>query len=292
MARLNLGFYGLGQAAGTLTLELRKKWPDMEIVAYDKYVNETVLGRVDKAKVEFVPTVKEFSEKVKVVYSLVTPSAALTAAREIGSTLRPGCVYVDFNSVSPKVKKRIEAELEKLEISVVDAAVMGSVVTNGLKVPILLAGKDAISLSERMNSLGFKTRIVSERVGEAAAIKMVRSVFTKGLEALFIEMLLAAGRYGVQKQVVDSIAQSLENRPIKKVMNTFVVSQALHSARKKTEMENVMETLKDVNLKPIMSEATKDVFAFVTSLNLQLKTESIDYHTVVDTIEKVINTTL
>ena len=73
-------------------------------------------------------------------------------------------------------------------------------------------------------------------------------------------------------------------------MNTLVVSQARNSGRKKSEMDNVIETLCDAGLEPTMSRATRDVFAWVTSCDLItcLGTDQLDYHRVIAALEDTI----
>ena len=81
-------------------------------------------------------------------------------------------------------------------------------------------------------------------------------------------MLLGAKFYGVTEQVVDSVSGSIEGKKVRDIMDTLVVSQAMHSARKKTEMEFVMEVLGDAGVQPIMSTASRDSFEWISSLNL------------------------
>jgi 3-hydroxyisobutyrate dehydrogenase len=189
--------------------------------------------------------------------------------------------------VSPKQKQSIAAAVAPSRARVVDGAVMGSAPENGLNVSILLSGHGAAEVSGILSGLGFNCRAVGVQVGEAAAIKMVRSVFAKGLEALFVEMLLAGKKYGVQEQVIQSVCESLENKSIRSVMNTLVVSLANHSARKKTEMDYVAEVLLDVGVQPEMTNGTRRVLEWITSMDIkqELPADGFDYHDIINAIE-------
>ena len=68
-------------------------------------------------------------------------------------------------------------------------------------------------------------------IGSAAAIKMIRSVMIKGLEAMVIESLTAARRYGVEDAVLDSLLPVyIESR----IFNAMLQSAASeHAARQK-----------------------------------------------------------
>jgi 3-hydroxyisobutyrate dehydrogenase-like beta-hydroxyacid dehydrogenase len=50
--------------------------------------------------------------------------------------------------------------------------------------------------------------VVGDDVGRASAIKMIRSVMVKGVEALTAEMMLAATRAGVVDEVLASLDAS------------------------------------------------------------------------------------
>jgi len=283
------GFYGFGEAASTFAIELQEKSPGLRLPAYDVFINEKVIERSKKANVDLNTSVEEFFGKADIVGSLVNGSAALSAAEVASKHMDSNKIYVDFTAVSPRVKKLVKEQMDTVGVAVIDAAIMGSVPENGIKVSILLSGEKADIAAQELNALGFRTSVISEKAGDAAAVKMVRSVFAKGLEALFIEMLLGGEKYGVQDKVIDSIAQSLENKSIRAVMNTLVTSQAYHSARKKIEMDYVIEVLKDADINPIMSTATRDYFEWITSLGLKeyIGNENIDYRWVIDTINKI-----
>lgn len=287
MKYLRVGFYGFGEAASTFAVDLHSRLPELIIIAYDKYINNKTLERAQRAGAKIVSSPDEMIGNVDTVWSLVTGSTSLQAAREACKIMNSNQVFIDFNSISPRVKEEIGKVFEEADVPMIDAAVMGSIPENRMGVSILLSGENAHQVSENMNDLGFNTVAVGAKVGEAAAIKMVRSVFAKGLEGLFMEMLLAGKRYGVQEYVIESIAKSLENKKIKDVMNTLVVSQINHSARKKSEMDYVIEVLKDVKINPIMSTATRDFFDWITSLDLktEIDPDTASYHTIIDAIE-------
>ena len=56
--------------------------------------------------------------------------------------------------------------------------------------------------------LGFAAEVGSSTYGVVSAIKLFRSVMIKGVEALAIESLLAARHYGVEDEVLASLAET------------------------------------------------------------------------------------
>lgn len=289
MEKKVIGFIGFGEAASTFVADIRKNIPDAEIYAYDKNPTDRVKGFVNATGTVLLGDVQELVDKCAVIISSVTGSVAVIVAESVVDLLSPEQLYLDFNSVSPRTKQKVAAVLEKKSIRCVDVAVMGSVPDLRINVPLLLAGDDAKEAQEYLTPFGFKTSVVGEKIGDAAAIKMVRSVFAKGLEGLFVEMLLAGREYGVEEYVIDSVSKSLEGKVIRDVMNTLVVSQAYHSARKKSEMDFVIEVLNDVNVQPIMTTASRDSFKWLSELNLKEKidADTATYKDIVDVIQSM-----
>ena len=90
----------------------------------------------------------------------------------------------------------------------VEGAVMTAVPPHRLKVPLLLGGPHAEELLLHLNELGFAAKVASGQLGVASATKMCRSVMIKGLEAMVIESLVTARRYGVEEAVLASLRET------------------------------------------------------------------------------------
>lgn len=287
MNSIEIGFIGFGEAASTFALDIRAASSGARIFAYDSFLSPRGRDLAEKSKTSLVGSMDELAKSSRLIISLVTGSAAVSAAETASGVLSKEHLFVDFNSVSPQVKQAAAAVLESKGLRAVDASVMGSVPEMRIKVPILLAGEFAESADEELRKAGFTTSVVSRKVGDASAIKMVRSVFAKGLEGLFVEMLLAGKRYGVMEYVIDSISKSLEGKKIRDVMNTLVVSQAYHSERKKSEMDFVIDVLNRAGVQPIMSTAARDTFKWLAEMKLktEIDPDTATYLDIVDVID-------
>jgi len=69
---------------------------------------------------------------------------------------------------------------------------------------MLLAGAHAADLLRVMQGCGMSVQVAGAQVGEASAMKMVRSVMIKGLEALSQECFLAARAAGIEERIIAS----------------------------------------------------------------------------------------
>jgi 3-hydroxyisobutyrate dehydrogenase-like beta-hydroxyacid dehydrogenase len=84
-------------------------------------------------------------------------------------------------------------------------------------------------------------RVVGDDVGRASAIKMIRSVMVKGVEALTAEMMLAATRAGVVDEVLASLDASEKKLVHPRAYNIERMTDAW--ARRAAEMEESAKTL-------------------------------------------------
>ena len=66
----------------------------------------------------------------------------------------------------------------------------------GLRTPALASGPGASAFAAALGPLGMPVEVVSEAPGDAATLKLLRSVFMKGLAAAAIESHRAADAAG------------------------------------------------------------------------------------------------
>ncbi len=168
-------------------------------------------------------------------------------------------IYLDINSVSPEKKRAIAAAIGDSGASFVEAAVMAPLPPQRLKVPMLLGGTIAGEAAQLLQSIGLNATAASERVGVASAIKMCRSIVIKGLEALAVESLFAARRYGAEEEVLKSLAATFPEMGWHTDLPDYLVSRvAQHGRRRAAEMREVAETLTDASFTPLMALATAE----------------------------------
>ncbi|WP_369426132.1 NAD(P)-dependent oxidoreductase [Croceibacterium aestuarii] len=186
---------------------------------------------------------------------LVTADAALPAARDYAALVPEGTLWCDMNSVAPQTKRSAAEAIESAGGRYVDVAVMAPVDPAALDVPLLLAGPCAGDAEAALNALGFgKTRIVGDEVGRASAIKMIRSVMVKGLEALTSECAAAAEAAGVFDEVMASLDASEKATGWADKVAYNRERMDTHGLRRAAEMEEVCKTLAGLGVEPVMSE--------------------------------------
>jgi 3-hydroxyisobutyrate dehydrogenase-like beta-hydroxyacid dehydrogenase len=190
-----------------------------------------------------------------IVVSAVTAAASVEAAQSVKPHLAGTPIFLDINSVSPG-RKQETAKLLGGAARYVDVAVLAPIHPARHRTPLLLAGPDAEAVAPTLHALDMRAAIAGAEIGAAAAIKMVRSVMIKGIEALTLECFLAAARAGVVDEVAASLKNNYPGLDWAKVIPYNLERMASHGERRAAEMEEVAATLRELGVEPLMTMAT------------------------------------
>jgi 3-hydroxyisobutyrate dehydrogenase-like beta-hydroxyacid dehydrogenase len=257
-----IALVGFGEAGGILGRDLAAQ--GVEVTAFDilvrsKKAREAMLAKARDAKVCMKENLRDCVRDAELVISAVTASSAPRVANEAAPLLRGGQFFLDINSVSPETKRKEARRFEKSKGDFVEAAVMAPVPPQRLKVPMLLGGKRVAELAPRLQATGMNATAVSDCVGIASATKMCRSVLIKGIEALAIESLFAARRYGAEEAVLASLDATYPSMGWKADLPDYLISRvAEHGRRRAAEMREAALAVADVGVKPLLTERTAE----------------------------------
>jgi 3-hydroxyisobutyrate dehydrogenase-like beta-hydroxyacid dehydrogenase len=130
-------------------------------------------------------------------------------------------------------------------------------VDKGMAVPLLVSGPHALAAQPLLEALGFTNiRVVGEEVGRASAIKMIRSVMVKGIEALSYECAEAARAAGVFDEVMASLDASEKAAGWADKVAYNRERMETHGLRRAAEMEESAKTLQGLGVEPVMTRGT------------------------------------
>ena len=257
----NIAFIGFGEAAQAMANGLSKEPAITGLSVFDIRLADAaqapeLIGRAEARKVKACSDLAEALEGADIVLSLVVGSAAVKVAEEAGKHLKKGQIFIDLNSIGPDAKKRVGEALAKGgDAGFVEGAVMARVPPYEHKVPILLAGPEAERAAKLLTAVGLDIETVGTEIGQACAVKMIRSVIVKGIEALLLESLTAAEKAGVRERIIDSISQTFPGLDWRKTATYHIGRTQQHGARRVTEMKEAAATLEAFGLKPVLSAA-------------------------------------
>jgi len=248
----DLTLIGFGEAASTFATTA--KWRG-KARAYD--IEPARHVAMQEALVEIAGDPRSALAGSRIVLSLITAGEALAAARQYAPLIEDGAIWCDMNSVAPQTKSEAAQIIEQHGGRYVDVAVLAPVHPARMAVPLLVSGPCADEACIELIARKFtNVRVVGHEVGRASAIKMVRSIMVKGVEALTDEMMAAASAAGVTEDVLASLDASEIAMPWSKRAAYNLERMQAHGTRRAAEMEESAKTLRSLGVEPVMTDGT------------------------------------
>lgn len=224
----------------------------------------------------------------EIVFSLVTADQAAIVAKDAAISIEKGAFFFDCNSCAPGTKRRNAELIDAAGGRYVDVAVMAPVYPKLHKTPILLSGPHANDAKQVLEALAMEPVIAGDTIGAGSAIKMVRSVMMKGLEALFAECVLAGRKAGVDETVLTSLDKTYPGFDFMDKAAYMLERSMTHGIRRAAEMEEVALTVEELGLNNGMAKATVDWQRTIGELKLDAG--DLGYRERADMILKAMNT--
>jgi len=249
VSALVVAVLGLGEAGSRLAADLVAAGVDVR--GYDPNAPDAVQ----------VPTRTPDPETAvagsDVVLSVNTARAALDAAAASLPVLRESTLYADLNTASPELKRELAALVAGAGARFADVALLGPVPTRGLRAPVLASGVGARAFADLFGPLGMPVEVISDQAGDAATLKLLRSVFMKGLAAAAMESVQAAEVAGRAEWLEHEIAEVI-GRPF---LERLLEGSRKHAARRVEEMEAACDLLLELGIEPRIASASASLLA-------------------------------
>ena len=254
-----LCFIGFGEAGQAIASGLRDTGIET-IAAWDILFPAAEGARLreagDKIGARLASSAADAVRGSDIIISAVTAASSLEAASSVEPHLSGNPYFLDINSVSPGRKKET-ARLLGAKARYVDVAILAPIHPARHRTPLLLAGPHAETVMPLLiDELEMRGAIAGEETGAAAALKMIRSVMIKGIEALTMECFVAAKRAGIVDEVAASLKNNYPTLDWNRVIEYNLERMASHGVRRADEMDQVAETLRELGIEPLMATAT------------------------------------
>jgi len=175
-----------------------------------------------------------------VAVSCVVPAAAETALADVQPLLSRTTLYLEWNTVSPAVKQRIA---EAAPCEVVDVALLDTLDSEAARPSLAVSGPRARDAAERLGGLDFAVDVVGARCGDAASLKLARSLFMKSLEALVVEFETTMATVEGRNVVARSIEGNLGPR-FTAFARMLLETDRVHARRRTAELEDAVAAYK------------------------------------------------
>jgi 3-hydroxyisobutyrate dehydrogenase-like beta-hydroxyacid dehydrogenase len=273
-----IAFVGFGEVASAFSKTLREH--GAEVAVYD--INLTRPGgrailekRARAPGIEFHP-LADAVRGSEIVLSTVRPQTARKAAEECAVHLKPGQCFVDFNSLSPAAKIEIAGIVASSGADFVEGAILGAVGATGASTAALTGGTKGEAVARTLTKLGLRVSYLDGAPGKVSLFKMLRSSFSKGLEALLLELLVAGRKAGLEKELWQDVVVDLMTRtPFERTASNWIQTHPAACARRHHEMTEVVEVLRGLGADPVMTPATEAFFRRSTTLGFRKETPAL-----------------
>jgi 3-hydroxyisobutyrate dehydrogenase-like beta-hydroxyacid dehydrogenase len=240
---------GLGEAGSRLAADLAAAGIDVRGYDPDQACDAKIATRAADPRTAVAGS--------DLVLSVNSAKAALGAAAAALPALGPTTVYADLNTAAPELKREVAALVEGSGARFADVALLGPVPARGLGTPALVSGTGASLFADVFGPLGMPIEVISAQAGDAASLKLLRSVFMKGLAASAIESLRGAeaSRQAdwLRRELVAVIGQPLLER--------LLEGSRRHAARRVDEMEAASDLLRELGIEPRIAAASAALLA-------------------------------
>ena len=230
-----IGFIGFGKVSQNLVRLIDSD--DIEFVTSTENRSEKTVEKITKSNVRILDTFRNVAIQSDILISANSPNEALNVAKEYGKYVKG--IYMDLNNISPDTTFEISKHVDSL----VDGAIIGKIDSDN---PILyLSGENANELLF-LNEF-IKTTKISDKIGDASVLKLLRSTYTKTLSALLIESQEIAKSKGLEEEFFDILAltegDDFKEKSLSRINNTLS-----NSKRKSEELEEIISYFNENDL--------------------------------------------
>ena len=246
-APMTIGVLGLGEAGGAIATDLAAA--GARVVGWDP-------AGGDVEGVEFAADDRAAVAGSDLVLSVNWASVAVEAAESAASVLGVGQLYADLNTGSPGMKRAIAEVIAGSGAAFADVALMAPVPGRGVRTPALASGPGAPDFAGTMVGFGMPVTLLDSEPGSAAARKLVRSVYVKGMTAALGEALAAGERLGCEEWLAGDIARTLDEADAE-FADRLLAGSRQHARRRMDEMAAAAAMLEELGVEPRMATASE-----------------------------------
>ncbi len=205
------------------------------------------------------PSLDSWLSEADLVISAVFGGVALDVTKASIPYMKKHSIYADFTTGSPEDLRASARLAESAEVKFVDVAITGAIGLSGPRTPLLCAGTEVSELIDVLASIKAPIKEVGNKAGDAVSLKLLRSIFTKGLEALSVECLMAAEKKGLRKELYE-VLSDIDQSPIRDFMEVLVTSHVKHAVRRLKEVQEARVLIESEEIQPLVLDGVEALF--------------------------------
>src|ERR1039457_4263218 len=266
----NVGLMSPGDMGQAVAMQIKAKGLNVYTALEQRSARTRALAR--EAELTDVGTVARLVAECDVVLSIMNPGAALDFAREAADALRATGRHtriVDCNAIAPDTAREIATVVEGAGGRFLDAGIIGPPPRGNAKTNLYVSGPGAVDL-EQLGGPQLIVHVISARIADASALKMCYGALNKGTQALWLDVLIAAQRLGVDGILEQQLRQSQADL-YDRALGQFPILPP-KASRWVPEMLEISKTLATAGITPKMFQGAADIYLFVAGTALGKET--------------------
>jgi L-threonate 2-dehydrogenase len=245
-----------------------------EVLTYDRDRSPVTQRRAENAGVKSTGSLAELCSSADLIVSIVVPSAAIAVATEIAKAAaevnRKNLIYFDANAISPMTAEKINSVLSETGVNFVDGCIIGSASKMDKGSVVYASGSEANRILE-LDRFGLTVQVLGTGTSQASAFKVVYAGLTKGLQGLFVELLMGAKRFGLLDEITKRYDESFPG--LLEKVSSSIVGLRIHAARRAEEMDELKRTYAHYGMQALMAPAIQKVLGSIAELDIRETSE-------------------
>ncbi len=265
-----IGVMSPGDMGQAIAQQLKQKGYKVCTALDQRSARSKTLAR--EAGLTDVGSLAALTEQCDLILSIMNPAAALEFSGEVANAMRAGKrrpLFADCNAIAPSTQNAVSANISAAGGRCIDAGIIGAPPRGTAKTRLYVSGPDAHEL-EQIATPQIIVKVLSDRIGDASAIKMCYAAMNKGMVALGLEVLVAARRYGVDAALEAQLGET--HRDIHERIIGGLPTMPPKAYRWVPEMLEIARTFETAGMTPRMFHGAADIYEFVAATALGKET--------------------
>jgi hypothetical protein len=239
------------------------------VLTFAKDRSETTRKRAENLGIECVDCLDDLVKRADLIVSIVVPFAAKRVAARVAKAAvkahRTDLLYLDANAISPMTAREIDALFSRSGVEFVDGCIIGSAAKIDKGAVVYVSGSQAARIQE-LEPYGLAVKVLGPAAAQASAYKIVYAGLTKGLQGLFVELLVGAKKFGLLEEILARYEESFPG--LLDRVAPSIVGLRIHAGRRAEEMAELKQTFNHHGMTAVVAPAIKKILQGIADLNL------------------------
>ena len=229
--------------------------------------------RAEKHELLDASSLSQLTQNSEIIFSVCPPHFAEDVAKSVIENGFKG-YYLDANAIAPQRAVKIGQTMESNGIHFIDGGIIGGPAWTPKETWLYLSGKDAEVIADFFTSGPLETKIISDEIGKASALKMCYAAYSKGTTALLAAILATAESLGVREELYRQ--WDMDDSGFAEQVNRRTTRVTAKAWRFEGEMHEIASTFQAAGLPNEFHEAAAEIYHRLAGFKDSTETPSLD----------------